>query len=137
MGQYFDQAYDSPRKNVSLARQCILAERERCLKNLQFFCAGERIHLVDSWFWSFRIAAPIFRNAISWAADAIAARKPGREMMEMSRSISFTILALTVFAAGALLLEHTGFFAGAFRTEILARVDGAQNISASDKASPR
>ena len=58
-------------------------------------------------------------------------------MMETSRSISFTILALTVFAAGALLLEHTGFFAGAFRTEILARVDGAQNISASDKASPR
>ncbi|MBY5335867.1 hypothetical protein HFO99_18350 [Rhizobium leguminosarum] len=45
--------------------------------------------------------------------------------METSRSISFAILALTVFAAGALLLEHTGFFAG--RTEILARVDGAQN----------
>jgi hypothetical protein len=47
-----------------------------------------------------------------------------------------------------LLLEHTGFFAGAFRTEILARVDAgdvvsvgeavtARNISASDKASVR
>ncbi|OAV50747.1 hypothetical protein A6U98_11055 [Rhizobium sp. WYCCWR10014] len=68
--------------------------------------------------------------------------------METSRHISFTILAFTVLAAGTLLLEHTGFFAGAFRTEILARVDvgdvvsvgeavTAQNTSASDKASPR
>ncbi|MGO7754529.1 hypothetical protein [Rhizobium ruizarguesonis] len=68
--------------------------------------------------------------------------------METSRSIFFAILALTVLAAGALLLEHTGSFAGAFRTEILARVDGgdvvsvgeavtAQNTSASDKASAR
>ncbi|UWU30578.1 hypothetical protein N2600_11840 [Rhizobium sp. WSM1274] len=57
--------------------------------------------------------------------------------METSRSISFTILALTVFAAGALLLEHTGFSAEAFRADILARVDDAQNTSASDKASAR
>jgi hypothetical protein len=69
-------------------------------------------------------------------------------MMETPRSISFAILALTVLAAGALLLEHTGFFAGAFRAEILASVDDgdvvglgeavtAQNTSASDKASAR
>ncbi|MBA1348078.1 hypothetical protein [Rhizobium sp. WYCCWR 11146] len=68
--------------------------------------------------------------------------------METSRHISFAILTFTVLAAGALLLEHTGFFAGAFRTEILARVDAgdlvivgeavtAQNTGASDKASPR
>ena len=71
------------------------------------------------------------------ATDPIVARKSGREIMETSRHISFAILTFTVVAAGVLLLEHTGFFAGAFRTEILARVDGAQNISASDKASPR
>ncbi|MBY2990312.1 hypothetical protein HF263_07315 [Rhizobium leguminosarum] len=68
--------------------------------------------------------------------------------METSRHISFAILAFTVFAAGTLLLEHTSFFAGAFRTEILARVDAwdvvsaseavtARNIGASDKASAR
>ncbi|NKK64262.1 hypothetical protein [Rhizobium leguminosarum] len=68
--------------------------------------------------------------------------------METSRHISFAILAFTVIAGGALLLEHTGFFTGAFRTEILARVDAAdvvsvgeaataRNISASDKASAR
>ncbi|MFF0949897.1 hypothetical protein ACFYE9_20165 [Rhizobium leguminosarum] len=68
--------------------------------------------------------------------------------METSRHISFAILAVTVFAGGTLLLEHTGFFAGAFRTEILATVDAgdvvsvgeavkARNVSASDKASAR
>ncbi|AUW42874.1 hypothetical protein [Rhizobium leguminosarum] len=68
--------------------------------------------------------------------------------METSRHISFAILTFTVLAAGALLLEHTGFFTGAFRTEILARVDAgdlvsvgeavtAQSTGASDKASPR
>jgi hypothetical protein len=47
-----------------------------------------------------------------------------------------------------LVLEHTGFFAGAFRTEILARVDAgdvvsvgeavtARNVNASDKAPAR
>jgi len=82
------------------------------------------------------------------ATDPIVARKSGREIMETSRHISFAILTFTVVAAGVLLLEHTGFFAGAFRTEILARVDAgdvvsvgqavtAQNTSASDKASPR
>lgn len=74
--------------------------------------------------------------------------KPGREIVETSRHISFAILAFTVLAAGTLLLEHTGFFAGAFRTEILARVDAgdvvsvgkavtARNVNASDKASAR
>ncbi|MGR9204700.1 hypothetical protein J2W92_004520 [Rhizobium leguminosarum] len=68
--------------------------------------------------------------------------------METSRHISFAILTFTAVAACVLLLEHTGFFAGAFRTEILARVDAgdvvsvgqavtARNTSASDKASPR
>ncbi|MBY5606734.1 hypothetical protein [Rhizobium leguminosarum] len=63
--------------------------------------------------------------------------------METSRHISFAILA-----AGTLVLEHTGFFAGAFRTEILARVDAgdvvsvgeavtARNVNASDKAPAR
>ncbi|MGZ2501169.1 hypothetical protein ACVINI_001651 [Rhizobium beringeri] len=82
------------------------------------------------------------------AMDPFVARKSGREIMETSRHISFAILTFTVLAAGALLLEHTGLFAGAFRTEILARVDAgdevsvgeavtARNISASEKASPR
>ncbi|MBY5696590.1 hypothetical protein HFO36_13265 [Rhizobium leguminosarum] len=64
------------------------------------------------------------------------------------RSWKLAILVFTVLAAGTLLLEHTGFFAGAFRTEILARVDTgdvvsvgeavtARNVSASDKASAR
>ncbi|TAU89182.1 hypothetical protein ELI30_12735 [Rhizobium leguminosarum] len=68
--------------------------------------------------------------------------------MQTSRHISFAILTFTILAAGALLLEHTGFFAGAFRTEILARVDAgvvvsvgeavtARNVNASDKASVR
>ncbi|MEI1249620.1 hypothetical protein [Rhizobium aouanii] len=68
--------------------------------------------------------------------------------METSPHISFAILAFTVLAAGTLLLEHTGFFAGVFRTEILARINAgdvvsvgeaatARNISASDKASAR
>ncbi|MBY3039764.1 hypothetical protein [Rhizobium laguerreae] len=68
--------------------------------------------------------------------------------METSHHISFAILTFTVLAAGALLLEHTGFFAGAFRTEILARVDAgdvvsvggavtARNVDASDKSSAR
>ncbi|MGO8187266.1 hypothetical protein [Rhizobium leguminosarum] len=68
--------------------------------------------------------------------------------METSHHISFAILTFTVLAAGASLLEHTGFFAGAFRTEILARVDAgdvvsvgeavtARNVDASDKSSAR
>nr|WP_205930536.1 hypothetical protein [Rhizobium leguminosarum] len=81
-------------------------------------------------------------------ANPILACKPGLEIVETSRHISFAILAFTVLAAGTLLLEHTGFFAGAFRTEILARVDAgdvvsvgeavtARNVNASDKASAR
>ncbi|QND16714.1 hypothetical protein HB775_08590 [Rhizobium leguminosarum bv. trifolii] len=74
-------------------------------------------------------------------------------MVETSRLISFPVLTFpvltfTVLAAGALLLEHTGFFAGAFRTEIPARVDAgdvvsaseavtAWNVDASDKSSAR
>ncbi|ANP88728.1 hypothetical protein [Rhizobium leguminosarum] len=68
--------------------------------------------------------------------------------METRRHISFAILTFTVLAAGTLLLEHTGFFAGAFRTEILARVDAgdevsvggavtARDVTASDKVSAR
>ncbi|API51494.1 hypothetical protein BMW22_07520 [Rhizobium leguminosarum] len=81
-------------------------------------------------------------------ANPIVACKPGREIVETSPHISFAILTFTVIAGGALLLEHTGFFAGAFRTEILARVDAgdvvgvgeavtARDVSASDKASAR
>ncbi|OWV71754.1 hypothetical protein ATY76_31215 [Rhizobium sp. R339] len=51
--------------------------------------------------------------------------------MKRSRPIAVTILGLTVITASALLLEHTGIFAGVFRTEILARVDDA------DVARPR
>ncbi|OWV71060.1 hypothetical protein ATY77_15990 [Rhizobium sp. R634] len=65
--------------------------------------------------------------------------------MKRSRSVSVVILAFTVIAGGALLLEHNGIFAGAFRTEILARVDDrdvarpgatavlAQDVGLSDK----
>lgn len=52
------------------------------------------------------------------AVDAIATRRPGREIMESRPHVSFAILTFTAVAAGALLLEHTGFFAGAFRREI-------------------
>lgn len=98
------------------------------------------------------LAVSYFRIGIArrdfLATDPIAVCKPGREIMETSRHISFAILAVSVLAAGALLLEHTGLFAGVFRTEILARVDAgdvvgvgqavtAQNISASDTASSR
>ncbi|MBB4233949.1 hypothetical protein [Rhizobium esperanzae] len=50
--------------------------------------------------------------------------------METSRHTSFAILAFTIIAAGALLLEHTGFLA--FRTEILARVDDGDVMGATD-----
>ncbi|MGZ2380498.1 hypothetical protein [Rhizobium brockwellii] len=81
-------------------------------------------------------------------ADPIVACKPGRQIVETSRLISFPVLTFTVLAAGALLLEHTGFFAGAFRTEIPASVDAgdvvsaseavtAWNVDASDKSSAR
>ncbi|WP_189636964.1 MULTISPECIES: hypothetical protein [unclassified Rhizobium] len=52
--------------------------------------------------------------------------------MERPRAISFAVVVFTVLAGGALLLEHTGFFAGAFRTEILARVDDGDMVSAAD-----
>ncbi|WP_167358503.1 MULTISPECIES: hypothetical protein [Rhizobium] len=52
--------------------------------------------------------------------------------MERSRAISVAILGFTIFAGGALLLENTGLFAGAFRTEILARVDEGDVVSAAD-----
>ncbi|MBB4195243.1 hypothetical protein GGE45_005148 [Rhizobium aethiopicum] len=52
--------------------------------------------------------------------------------MERSCAISFAILAFTIIAGGALLLEHTGLFAAAFRTEILARVDDGDVVSAAD-----
>ncbi|RUL96317.1 hypothetical protein [Rhizobium chutanense] len=50
--------------------------------------------------------------------------------METSRHTSFAILAFTILAFGALLLEHTGFLA--FRTEILARVDDGDVMGATD-----
>ncbi|MDC7742118.1 MULTISPECIES: hypothetical protein [Rhizobium] len=52
--------------------------------------------------------------------------------MKTPRRISFAILAVAVMAASALLLEHTGVFAGAFRTEILARVDDGDVVNAAD-----
>ncbi|MBY5566848.1 hypothetical protein HFO55_06200 [Rhizobium leguminosarum] len=58
-------------------------------------------------------------------------------MAETSRHISFAILAFTVLAGGTLLLEHTGFFAGAFRTEILARVDAGNEVSVGGTATAR
>lgn len=42
--------------------------------------------------------------------------------METSRHTSPAILALAVIAGGAFLLFHSGFFDGAFRTDILASV---------------
>ena len=53
--------------------------------------------------------------------------------MERPRAISFALVVFTILAGGALLLEHTGrLFAGAFRTEILARVDDGDMVSAAD-----
>ena len=69
--------------------------------------------------------------------------------MKRSRSVSVVILAFTVIAGGALLLKHSSIFAGAFRAEILARVDDrdvvrlgpaavmAQDVGLSDKTSAR
>jgi hypothetical protein len=50
--------------------------------------------------------------------------------MRRSRRASFAIMAVAAVAAGTLLLEHTGFLAGAFRTEILARVDDGDVVIA-------
>ncbi|RUM26866.1 hypothetical protein EFQ99_01275 [Rhizobium vallis] len=54
--------------------------------------------------------------------------------MKASRHISFAILAFTMFAGGALLSERAGLFTGAFRTEILARVDDGDVVSAAEIA---
>ncbi|WP_064685369.1 hypothetical protein [Rhizobium bangladeshense] len=54
--------------------------------------------------------------------------------MRRSRHTSFAIVTVAAIAAGALLLEHTGFLAGAFRTEILARVDDGDVVNAADIA---
>ncbi|MBX4996433.1 hypothetical protein HJB51_23640 [Rhizobium lentis] len=64
------------------------------------------------------------------AAIPAAASKLRREIMERSRPISFVILAFMLLAGGAFLLEHTGLFAGALRTEILARVDEGEVVKA-------
>lgn len=66
------------------------------------------------------------------AADPVPACKFRREIMKTRRPMSFVILAVAVMAAGALLLEHTGVFAGAFRTEILARVDDGDVVNTAD-----
>ncbi|ARM88718.1 hypothetical protein RHEC894_CH02429 [Rhizobium sp. CIAT894] len=52
--------------------------------------------------------------------------------MGKSRRISVAILAFAIIAGGALLLQHTGLFAGTFRTEILARVDDRDVVSTAD-----
>ena len=57
-----------------------------------------------------------------------------RDFMQTSRHISFAILAVTLIAGSALLSEHAGLFAGASRTEILARVDNGDVVSAVDIA---
>ncbi|ACE91430.1 MULTISPECIES: hypothetical protein [Rhizobium] len=54
--------------------------------------------------------------------------------MKRSRYTSFAIIAVTVIAVGTLLLENTGFLTGAFRTEILARVDDGDVVNAADIA---
>ena len=54
--------------------------------------------------------------------------------MQTSRHRSPTILTITILAAGAFLLQHNGFFNGAFRTQILARVDAADVVSGADMA---
>ncbi|MBB2752304.1 UNVERIFIED_ORG: hypothetical protein GGI57_003007 [Rhizobium aethiopicum] len=54
--------------------------------------------------------------------------------MKRSRHASFAIITVAVIAAGALLLEYTGLLAGAFRTEILARVDDGDVVNAVDIA---
>ncbi|WP_176439485.1 hypothetical protein [Rhizobium esperanzae] len=52
--------------------------------------------------------------------------------MERPRAISFALVVFSILAGGALPLEHTGLFSGAFRTEILARVDDEDVVSAAD-----
>ncbi|WP_183838878.1 hypothetical protein [Rhizobium etli] len=54
--------------------------------------------------------------------------------MRRSRRASFAIMAVAAIAAGPLLMNHTGFLAGAFRTEILARVDDGDVVNAADIA---
>ena len=54
--------------------------------------------------------------------------------MQTSRHRSPTILTIAILAAGAFLLQHNGFFNGAFRTQILARVDAADVVSGADMA---
>lgn len=68
------------------------------------------------------------------ATYRIAVSQPGHEIMETSRHTSPTILAVAILAAGAFLLQQNGFFNGAFRTEILARVDAADVVSGVDMA---
>lgn len=61
-----------------------------------------------------------------------AACKFRREIMELSRHISFAILTIAVMTVSALLLEHSGVLARAFRTEILARVNDGDVVKAAD-----
>jgi len=57
-----------------------------------------------------------------------------RDFMQTSRHISFAILAVTLIAGSTILSQHAGLFAGAFRTEILARVDNGDVVSTADIA---
>ncbi|WP_454849669.1 hypothetical protein [Rhizobium binxianense] len=52
--------------------------------------------------------------------------------METSRHTSPTILALAILAGGAFLLQHSGFFDGAFRTDILASVKAEDVLITTD-----
>ncbi|UVD59134.1 hypothetical protein NE852_11680 [Rhizobium sp. Pop5] len=54
--------------------------------------------------------------------------------MKTSHHISYAILAVTLVAGSTLLSERAGLFNGAFRTEILARVDGGDVVCAADVA---
>jgi hypothetical protein len=57
--------------------------------------------------------------------------------METSRHTSPAILALAVIAGGAFLLLHSGFFDGAFRTDILASVKAEDVLTAANTGASR
>ncbi len=52
--------------------------------------------------------------------------------MDTSRHTSPVILAAALIAGSAFLLHDTGFFDGAFRTDILATVEAGDSLSAVD-----
>jgi len=52
--------------------------------------------------------------------------------MVTSRRTSPTILAAAIVAGSVFLLEDSGFFDGAFRTDILASVEAGDSLSLAD-----